>query len=539
MIRFLPADISQIDDLKSELIIALELERGEGCHIESIERSVRHFATAITPLAAGAGAGSEPAAYDEYFPAVRAARDAWRSIDAAFDETLRLAYRGEIPRTNLLLAGVRAELRERAGDSLAASNAALRRIWKRHVGQRPWDTYRARDSSGETGLDDAVTALARGDDLDVEDAMLALTGEMRYAFADFIGAHPASVPDIEIGMWKRPDIMISGDYWRRRRGPRLIECFIQHGSPRLATALRTIDGLFVPGDGAAAIVARAQQVPEAWRDRVGRCLLLHPDHEVRRYAAENAEGPSIWKTLSASTVPCATVLSLLEHVSSAGRYNVAQRKLFFDVVYRRLLTLETYSDVLYARGIARVFSHLDFFLEDHYFERLMVLLDHIHACEKHYGITDDVTSGYVDRLRKEKNRLGSVPGSAPVFDGVPLVVLRRLARDGHFWHLLAMHSVVKVARETVVHILTPDRALRVAQNPRTNPEVLREIGRRHALFSRATARMALLTNPRTPPTVSASYVSDLARVDVDALLRRGSLHPEFRAILRRQREHVV
>jgi len=47
-----------------------------------------------------------------------------------------------------------------------------------------------------------------------------------------------------------------------------------------------------------------------------------------------------------------------------------------------------------------------------------------------------------------------------------------------------------------------------------------------------TAKMALLSNPQTPIAVSMNYVSDLTLQDVEALLRRATVHPELRNLLR-------
>jgi hypothetical protein len=44
--------------------------------------------------------------------------------------------------------------------------------------------------------------------------------------------------------------------------------------------------------------------------------------------------------------------------------------------------------------------------------------------------------------------------------------------------------------------------------------------------------MALLANPRTPVAVSMAYFADLSAADVEALLRRSTVHPELRTQLR-------
>jgi len=260
--------------------------------------------------------------------------------------------------------------------------------------------------------------------------------------------------------------------------------------------------------------------------------MLHPDYEVRRYAANNVDINSIWKVITPESVPCAAILTLLERLVGSSRYTTAQRKIFFDAVYRRLLTLSGRSDVLYARGIVRIFVKLNFFLEDSYFLKLSALLDYLAAKERAHRIHDGLLDDYISRIKTEKEKAGHIPTEEPTFDGIPLVVLRRLARDGHFWKTLIAHPIAKIARETVPHVSTRDRALLVATNHRTNAEVLRGLGRKRDLFNTHSARMALLSNPQTPVAVSMGYFADLTPADVEALLRRSTMHPALRTQLR-------
>ena len=94
--------------------------------------------------------------------------------------------------------------------------------------------------------------------------------------------------------------------------------------------------------------------------------------------------------------------------------------------------------------------------------------------------------------------------------------------------------IVKIARETVRHVNTPERALRIADNHRVNQEVIRSVGKRRALFAPLSAKLALLSNPRTPPGIALEYLSDLGKREIEQLLRRSGIHPELRIMLRNQ-----
>jgi hypothetical protein len=538
MAGFLPVTSDRIVDLASELVLSLELQRGEGCDLTATGQAT----TRLIDLMHGAVVAAEDierpgatARVDDVARMVQAAYVNWKNVDAALAQTIRLAYENQIPRSNLLLDDIRTSLRQQAGEPVAQAYTTLRRRWADHVDSRPWDSYRDRAPAHveRDALESALSALARGDDLDVEDAMTAITGDLRYAFADHIAAHPNDAEDIEIGLWKRPEILVAGDFWGHAKRLRLVDVIAENGSERSRATAGLLSTFFASNQkGAASVVRGIHDVHESQRERFTRCLMLHPDYEVRRYAVNNTDIASVWKVVTPENVPCATILTLLERLVGSSRYTTAQRKIFFDTVYRRLLTLTSRSDVLYARGIARILVKLNFFLEDRYFQRLIALLDYLSVKEQAHGIQDGVLSEYSARIRHDKQRAGSVMGEEPGFDGIPLVVLRKMARDGHYWHLLVTHPVAKIARELVPHISTRDRALVTARNHRVNPEVLRGLGRRRELFSGHSARMALLANPQTPVAVSTNYLSDLSLQDVEALLRRSTVHPELRHILR-------
>jgi len=538
MASFLPATTERIDDLASELVLSLELSRGEGCDLTATARAADRFAHAVHGAIIAAEeldrAGST-ARVDEMCRTVGDAYEKWKRVDAAFAQTIRLAYEHQVPRENLLLDDIHANLRRRAGEPVAEAYTDLRARWAAHVASHPWDTFmnRAPQHADRGALETSLAALARGDDLDVEDALVEITGPLRHAFADHIRTHAEDIPDLEIGLWRRPEILVAGDYWGHPRRVRLLDVLAEYAPDRSKGAATMLAGFFTPATkGAAAVIHALHGVPDTHRERFARCLMLHPDYEVRQYAANNVDINSIWKVVTPESVPCATILSLLERMVGSSRYTTAQRKIFFDTVYRRLLTLTNRSDVLYARGIARIFVKLNFFLEDAYFHKLSALLDYVAAKERAHQIHDGLLDDYAARVRAEKDRAGTVAGEDPSFDGIPLVVLRRLARDGHYAHMLMTHPITKIARETVPHLSTRDRALTTAGNHNVNPEVLRGLGRKRDLFSGHSARMALLSNPRTPVAVSMGYFPDLTMADVEALLRRPTVHPELRTQLR-------
>lgn len=479
--------------------------------------------------------------------AVRLIEDAykaWRSIDAAFRETLSLAYAGTIPRQNLLIDDIHAELRQRIGDPTAALYTRIFKLWTDHLRDRPWDAHLAASAThaDTEELETGLHALVHGDHLDVEDALVSLTGPLRYAFADYIERQTDPLELLEESLWMRPEILVINDYWRYHPEIRLLDLVRRKSRRRRSGSFAAVQDCFseentgAGSDAAERVIAGLKNTPANERDAYLRCLTLHPNHDVRRYAVTNVALDGFWKVITPESVPLTTVLSMLERVAGSKRYDENFQKVFFHAVHRRLLSASSRSDVLYARGIVRILAEMPFFMEDDYFEKLIGVVDYLAAKERLFGVETGVLDEYIEKLRRQKDKIGTLRTDSPDIAQVPAVVLRKLARDGHFWFELSTHPLYKVARETVRHIHSPDRALRVANNHVVNQDVLREIGRKRGLFSTRPARMALLGNPRTPPAVSLDYLSDLSRQDREQLLRRATLHPELRRrLLERER----
>ncbi len=476
--------------------------------------------------------------------AVEDAYAAWREIDASFRETLSLAYAGTISRQNLLIDDVHAELRQRIGDPTAALYTRLHTLWADHLAGRPWDAHLSASvkHADADELNKTLHSLVHGDHLDVEDALSTITGALRYAFADYIEHREEPLDLLEESLWMRPEIVLINDYWQYHPHVRLLDLLRRKGLQKCSGGFAKVQEFFsennsrVDNGAGERIVKEVQKTRPEEKDTYLRCLMLHPNHDVRRYAVSNVNLDGFWKVATPEAVPLMTVLSMLEKVAGSKQYDESFQKVFFHTIHRRLLSASSRPEVLYASGIVRILTQLPFFMEDPYFEKLMQVVDYLTAKGKQYGIQTGILGEYVEKLRKEKGKIGTLQTDSPNIANIPVVVLRKLARDGHFWYELSTHPLFKIARETVHHINSADRALRVANNHVVNQDVLREVGRNRGLFATRTARLALLSNPRTPPAVSLDYLPDLSRQDQDQLLRRSTVHPELRRrLLERER----
>ena len=473
--------------------------------------------------------------------AIESAYADWRELDAAFKDTLGRAYGGYIPHANLMVDAVHADLQRRIGEPVAALYACLRAEWAEHLEDSPWDAFLVDQAEDANGLDlnANLQSLVHGDHLDVEDAVEGLTDRLRYTFASYLERSTESLGLLEESLWTRPEIVVINDYWRRNSKLKILD-ILRRKNSKLSGAFARVQDFFSPdsvnGDARVSerIVNDVNSVRPDQRNSFYRCLILHPDHEIRRYAVNNVDIESFWKVVTPQAVPCSTILSMLEKIAGSQNYDENFQTVFFQTVHRRLLSLTSRSDVIYATGIIRIFSRLPFFMEDQYFEKMRALIDYVTAKEKYYQLEEGILDRYVAHLEREKDKIGTLKAQAPNLTSIPPVVLRKLARDGHYWHELSMHPMFKIARDTIPHINSPGRAVRIANNHAVNQDVIRAIGKNRSLYNTLPAKIALLSNPRTPPPVSLAYLVDLTRGDVEQLLRKSTVHPETRAHLQRR-----
>jgi len=540
--RILPSQTVKIRALSGAFVAALERARPKGLAPADLEERAKELTEAFADILSfePEAAASDPEEMREAIQRLDAVYSEWRRIGEVLSSTLEMAYRGELPASCLSSDRILFRLQGEIGEPLAELYARFHMLWKRHLESYPWDAYLSgvgRHQESER-LEETVKALVHGDELDHEDAAIELTGPLRPLFRELLVAgafSPAETDTIVEALARRLETVVIADYWRPRRGASLLKALSRRAS-RHAPLLTAVQELFAssrPGNLEGEGPSRSPSAGQH-RNVLLRSLALHPDTEVRRYAVANLETPDLWLLLSPPAMPCATLLSLTERVTGRAGFDPNFGRIFFSAIYKRLFYLPTRSDVIYARGIVDILSRFDFFLEDEYFEKMARLMDHIARKEIAFSLEDRFLLSHLEKLRRRRAATAGGESARPDFGGVPAVILRKLAREGHFWLELSSHPLVKIAKETLPHIGTPDRALLVASRPSTNQEVLRELGKRREFFKSRSARMALLSNPRTPLSVSSSYLPDLGMHDAKILLQKSTLHPELRILLQKR-----
>jgi hypothetical protein len=535
------AEAAKIRSLTTSMVSLLESASEEPISIGQIEQGARLLTEAyqdVLNLGSKQLVSESAPDFNASLLAIEGGYNDWRSVEGAFARTLEQAYNGYVSRDHLLADTVFAQLKYQVGDRISALHAKLHSAWKNHLGTRPWDDFLVNDRPDvdQTDLTTNVKLLMQGDHLDVEDAVEELSGPLRYAFADYLERQDDALDLMEEGLWLRPEILLANDYWQHNQEIRLVDLLAKKRGTKRAAGFAQVQNLLTGAAsgarGSEYVMHELDHIRLDEKDTYYRCLMLHPSHEIRRFAANNVDIEGFWKVATPQAVPCAVILTMLERIVKSQYYDEDFQKLFFQTIHKRLFNLVSRSEVLYARGIIRIFSELPFFMEDDYFEKLETVIDYVSKKETSFCVEKGVIDEFHDQLRREKDKIGTLTSQPPTLTSVPPVVLRKLARDGHYWYDLSMHPMFKIARETIRHINSPDRALQVAKNRVVNQDVLRAIGKKRTLFNTMPAKIALLSNPRTPPTVSLGYLSDLSTSDMQNLLRSSSVHPEVRIQLR-------
>ena len=249
MANKLPTKAAGLEKYEDDLIKSLEIGRSRGCDPHTIQRKSDLYAEAVGELLAQAPDGREhpdTQAVDSYLHVLEKSYLGWKSVNRVFEDTIRLAYTHSVPRRNLLVDQAFSDLLQSVGEPLAERYINLKSRWRNHLTDHPWDAYKESTPShlDSDRMDDCLNALVRGDDLDVEDALNDLTGGLRHAFIDFLENNPDSIVDIESGLWKRPEILIAGDFWQRGRKRRVFDILSDKTTPRFASAFSTIRSFF-------------------------------------------------------------------------------------------------------------------------------------------------------------------------------------------------------------------------------------------------------------------------------------------------------
>lgn len=272
------------------------------------------------------------------------------------------------------------------------------------------------------------------------------------------------------------------------------------------------------------------------RETLMRVLLFHPMAEFRPFAAAQLTPVQFWPVASYPHTPVVALDNILRRFDQDDITDDF-RRVFFDCTCRRLHELKVEAEVKAARQMLNRFFGFDFFMEDHYFKRLLQLNESVEQHEARLGIENSFFRKSLVAFLKVKDRVGSKKTQLPKsFADIPLAVQRKLARDGHYLCLFIRHPHPKVALETLPYVSSTSRAEQVLRVKNANRQLIAEIAKRDELVTTYRARLALVSHPKTVLKIATKYIPQLRRADLTRLSQSRDINPEIRRYLKR---HVI
>ena len=373
--------------------------------------------------------------------------------------------------------------------------------------------------AGGRGSDLRVLAqrlLAR-DAIDGADALdELLAGSIDAAVTALSGPEPLA-STLARGLWRHADAIVLHELAPGRRAFRLLPFLASLQVPAAAPFAVLAELLSHAGaTGEQAAAARARLAPD---DAVvlARCLVLHPNDDVRAQAATALEPSELWNVIAHPATPIGVERFLFEHLRTRARAEYL--KVFFFCVRDNLLAATGARDLKDALALTRAFFVVPCFHEDIVFEPLLELEAALRARATAARVAPDDEGAYAEALATFT--AGGATETRPLQSlvDVPLPIQRKLAREGHFVSFFVSHQNERVAKETLPHLLRLDDITPFLRITTIHRVVLTELAKRKRFFRKDAAKLALLQNPKTPALVARAFVpvvpGDLLRLLVD------------------------
>ena len=178
---------------------------------------------------------------------------------------------------------------------------------------------------------------------------------------------------------------------------------------------------------------------------------------------------------------------------------------------------------------------LDFFIEDRYYDRLLKLNETLAAEESELGLENWLSGRSMELLKTRREKSGARPARPPAsLAEIPLVVQRKLARQGTYLHVFLRHPDPRIALETLRFIDTPAKAEAVLKLKALSPDVVARLAATEDLFTSHGARIALLAHPRVTVAAVQKHVRHIRPEDMERLTTLKDTSPEVARFLRNQ-----
>lgn len=387
------------------------------------------------------------------------------------------------------------------------------------------------DATPATGtLEECISALNAKDALLAEEGLeQLLSGHLESAVAR-LGAHGLDLhaEDLLRGLWRQADELMLRDLYPSSTGAfRLVPFLAKLKHRSAARPFAVLSRAFRQRD-------QVGELGSAELRMLWRCLVLSPTEALRAEALAQVTPGELWTIIAFPRTPLSLQRQIFERVHDAVAPEYLQ--VYFLCVRDALAaaagraTPQAHEDLLHAFAlVARLFD-LPSFHEDFVFEPLVEL----EAELRRAADAVDVEPPGGDRYRAalEIFRGQGPQASAPIesLRDVPLPVQRKLARGGYFLAYFVCHPNERVAMETVPHLLKREEVVSILKLAKIHRSVLLQLVREERFFRKEEARLALLSNPKTPAFVARKFLPFLARAQLKLLAQSKQISAEVRQL---------
>ncbi|MFH1811329.1 MAG: serine/threonine-protein kinase [Pseudomonadota bacterium] len=405
---------------------------------------------------------------------------------------------------------------------------------------RPHNPFVVDDEEPTTALEALATALLQEDSLDRTEAFESLITEhaVRLQSMLALGAQ-RSTPLIERlvgGLWHQADLLMLMELFPRSRGVRLLPLLTASRAVHAARPFVVLASIYTgqqQGDTTAHanVEVAVNSLPSA-ADRavLWRCLLAHPLAAIRDKAAQETGPGEFWDVVVYERTPLWTLRAIFDRVREEAPAEYL--KIFFLCVRDRLSAVLDADDVHEAFGLLQRFFTVPCFHEDVVFEPLLDLDRVLRERARAAGTSVPDQTGYDEMLADFTAHGAVVSQKLEQMRHIPLPIQRKLARQGHFLLHFISHNNERVARETLPHLLRLDDVTPYLRIPTIHRAVLLELSRHRRFFRKASARLALLQNPKTPAQVARNFVPLVGHEQVRLLASNRHVGADVRALAR-------
>ncbi|MCP4500789.1 MAG: serine/threonine protein kinase [Deltaproteobacteria bacterium] len=343
------------------------------------------------------------------------------------------------------------------------------------------------------------------------------------------------------GLWRFAPALLVDELLPSFGGTRLLPLLLRHEGQHEVQGFVSLGKAFAwNGNEACDIFSIIESLDAEDQTKACECLMWHPRQDVVQEVLQRLKPSQMWHLIASEQTSVKVVHDIFENIKL--KVGNEYLKVFF-LCSKETLLRSPPEFFLSAFQLLQSFFHISCFHEDDVFEDLLetdrILRQRFTMATKkepehlsHVEIDAGIEGLYQSRTAfVAKGTRDAMPPSS--FKDVPLPILRRIAREGHFLFYFISHVNERVARETLPHLMRLEDVTRFLRVPTIQRIVLLELAKNKRFFRTDVARQALLQNPKTPAVVARGYLPLLPHEQVRLLAKNRHIGAEVRQLAQR------